>query len=228
MDLLKRIAVGTANWGQKYNGSQIDKEEIRDILDYCTCCGIDMLDTAEEYGSEEIVGRLANSSFDIVTKGNGNIESSLKSLERDQIYGYLWRTPVTFGGSHRMLQAEHTGLSLYDAPPEGSKWGMRPGIIQVPYSLMDRRFEHLISYWCKDQIEVHVRSIFLRGKCLEKATPQECIKFVLCNPFIDRVVMGIDSLAQLKENVEFIHKWNSMQCSDETIIDPRCWERKKL
>lgn len=221
--MFKRIVLGTANWGKAYNGTQIKEEEIRNILDYCTCCGITMLDTAEEYGSEEIIGRLANSSFDVITKGDGGIESSLTSLQREQIYGYLWRTPLVFGKSNLIGQADKTGLSLYEPPDTGTRWGMKPGIIQVPYSLMDRRNESLIEYWHKTGVEVYVRSIFLRGKCLKFATPQECLQFVLTNPCVDKVVIGVDSLDQLKENIEFVHKWDSYVCNDETIIDPRCW-----
>jgi len=166
---------------------------------------------------------LANSSFDIITKGNGNIECSLTSLQREQIYGYLWRTPKTFGKVNFIPQAEKTGLSLYDPPQTGDTWGMRPGIIQAPYSIMDRRHEKLIEYWHKTGIEVHARSIFLRGKCLKYVPPQECLKFVLMNPFVDKVVIGVDSLSQLQENTEFIHKWNTLECKDPKIINPRSW-----
>ena len=222
MNLFKRLAIGTANWGQSYNGKQLCEKEIRDILDYCTCCGIDMLDTAQEYGSEEIIGRLANSSFDIVTKGNGDIESSLKSLDRDNVYGYLWREtelPKHLQGVTRV------GCSLYKSPSFLGLYtdGMQLTLVQVPYNIMDRRFEFFINSVKYSGVEVHVRSIFLRGKCLEIATPQECLQFVLTNPNVDRVVLGVDSLDQLKEDVEFIHKWNSMVCNDENIIDPRRW-----
>ena len=225
--MFNRIIIGTANWGKAYNGSCISVQEIKDILDYCSCNGIKTLDTAEEYGSEEVIGKLATSNFDIITKGNGNIEESLKRLDRVSVYGYLWRSPTLFGQEHRIPDANKTGISLYDAPPEGCKWGMKPGIIQVPYSIMDRRMEDLIRYWSCTGVEVHVRSIYLRGRCLEKANPQECLAFVLANRFVDKVVMGIDSLAQLKENVEFIHKWNSFKCEDEEIIDPRKWKGRK-
>jgi len=225
--MFDRIVIGTANWGKSYNGSHLFKSEIKDILDYCTCNGINTLDTAEDYDSEKIIGELFTSNFDIITKGRGNIEKSLKLLQRDSIYGYLWRSPLLFGPDSRMLEAEKTGLSLYDPPLTESKWGMRPGIIQVPYSIMDRRMEDLIRYWSCTGVEVHVRSIYLRGKCLKVANPQECLAFVLANRFVDKVVIGVDSLAQLKENVEFIHKWNSHKCEDEEIIDPRKWKDKE-
>jgi len=223
--LFDRIVIGTANWGQKYNGVQLDRQEIKDILDYCTCTGITMLDTAEEYGSEEIIGELANSSFEIVTKGSGDIEGSLKRLDRDSVYGYLWRTPNVFGKQNLIVEAQKTGLSLYDPPVPGTKWGMRPGIIQVPYSLMDRRMESLIKYWRQTNVEIHVRSIYLRGKCLKKTNTQECLAFVMTNRFIDRVVIGVDSMKQLQENLDFVHKWNSYQCDDEEIIDTRKWKK---
>ena len=225
--MFDRIVIGTANWGKNYNGSRLFKSEIKDILDYCACNGISMIDTAEDYESEQIIGELITSNFDIVTKGRGNIGDSLKRLNRDTIYGYLWREPLLFGPDSRMLHADKTGMSIYEAPGEGHKWGMRPGIIQVPYSIMDRRLENLIKYWSMTGVEVHVRSIYLRGKCLEVANPQECLAFVLSNRFVDKVVIGVDSLQQLKDNVEFIHKWNSYRCDNEEILDPRKWETKE-
>ena len=225
--MFDRIVIGTANWAKEYNGSKLERAEIKDILDYCTCTGITMLDTADEYNSEEIIGELANSSFDIVTKGNGSIEKQLNRLQRNAIYGYLWRTPGLFGRSHLIPEAEKTGISLYEPPPEGTKWGMKPQILQVPYSLMDRRFETLIRYWQCTGIEIHVRSIYLRGKCLEKATEFDCLQFVLANRFIDKIVIGVDSLEQLKKNLSFIHWWHGMQCDDLNIIDPRNWKEEQ-
>jgi len=225
--MFNRIAIGTANWGQEYNGTKVDEEEVKKILDYCTCCGINTLDTAEEYGSEEVIGRLANSSFHIVTKGNGDIEKSLDTLDRPGVYGYLWRTPNTFGSFNIMDKAYKTGMSLYDVPDPGQKWMTKPKILQVPYSLMDRRFEHCMEYWHRTGIEIHARSVFLRGKCLEKSTPEECIAFALSNQNVDKVVIGADSSKQLKDNLDFIHKWNKMKCEDEEIIDPRKWKEAK-
>ena len=92
---------------------------------------------------------------------------------------------------------------------------------------MDRRCESDMLWLKENGVEVHVRSVFLRGKCLEKATPQECLQFVLSNPYVDRVVIGVDSLSQLKENLDFLHKWESMKCDDENIIDPRKWGEEK-
>jgi len=222
--MFDRIVIGTANWGKEYNGSRLEKSEIKDILDYCTCNGITMLDTADEYESEEIIGELANSSFDIVTKGCGAIERQLNRLQRNAAYGYLYRTPELFSRSHIIPEATATGLSLYDVPSPGTGWGCKPQILQVPYSLMDRRFERSIRQWQCDGIEIHVRSVFLGGKAIDAANAHECLKFVLANRFIDKIVIGVDSLEQLRDNLAFIHGWNACQCDDETIIDPRTWK----
>ncbi len=226
--MFNRIVIGTANWGKEYNGSKLEKSEIKDILDYCTCMGITMLDTADEYESEEIIGELANSSFDIVTKGCGSIERQLNRLQRNAVHGYLYRTPDLFGKNHLIPEAMNTGLSLYDVPEPGTTWGMKPQILQVPYSLMDRRFERAIAQWQCDGIEIHVRSICLRGKCLQgNITWSDCLQFVLANRFIDKIVIGIDSFRELKSNLWFIHQWNSCQCDDLNIIDPRKWKEEE-
>jgi predicted aldo/keto reductase-like oxidoreductase len=43
------------------------------------------------------------------------------------------------------------------------------------------------------------------------------------NPHVDKVIIGVDSLDQLKENLSFIEEWNALEEKDLDIIDPRRW-----
>jgi aryl-alcohol dehydrogenase-like predicted oxidoreductase len=133
--------------------------------------------------------------------------------------------------AHRMLhhveeldeQPQAEMVSIYEPADLGHLFGRYIKIVQLPYSLLDQRFGPYLSRLACQGIKIHARSIFLRGRCLEKATPQECIQFVLSNPYIDKVILGVDSLEQLKSNLDFR---NSMEEHDLNIIDPRRWKNE--
>ena len=109
---------------------------------------------------------------------------------------------------------------------------LKPDIIQVPFSILDRRilnkkYQNLIK---KYNIEVHIRSIFLRGlltkekfgkinlsqkniKLLKKIHNvyrvrklkpiMTCLQFVLNYKFYSKIIIGIDSLKHFKEILSF-------------------------
>jgi aryl-alcohol dehydrogenase-like predicted oxidoreductase len=104
-------------------------------------------------------------------------------------------------------------------------------------------------------IEIHVRSIFLQGLLLMEKNQrpvkfnrwnklweswhtwlkenqisaiQACLNFVLSCSQIDRIVMGVENLAQLKEIIETIDSGNpivptSLICNDTDLINPSSW-----
>lgn len=101
-------------------------------------------------------------------------------------------------------------------------------IIQVPYNLFDRRFEPYFSELQKRQIEIHTRSVFLQGlffrnpetlldyfspiqvklRELQQLAYQKkiplyalCLNFVSLNPLVDRIVVGVHTVDQLKKDV---------------------------
>lgn len=102
-------------------------------------------------------------------------------------------------------------------------------IAQVPYSVLDQRFAPYFSTLRKLKVEIYVRSVFLQGLLFKK--PEElkgefmkikskltrlsqlaqklnipvsaiCLNFAVLNKYIDKVVMGIDSLENLRENLK--------------------------
>ncbi len=133
-------------------------------------------------------------------------------------------------------------------------------IIQVPYSIFDQRFEQYFSQLRDMKVEIYVRSIFLQGLLLMK--PEElpfyfdnikdkmitlnkiaesintsllslCLKFVLSNKFIDKIVIGVDNIENLKENLHAIKEeiksdsynlLKSMKIDNENIIIPYKWQ----
>ena len=70
-----------------------------------------------------------------------------------------------------MLQQETTnrlikiGFSIYDEKElnEILNLGFIPDLVQLPYSILDRRFENSLIKLKNLDVEIHVRSVFLQG-----------------------------------------------------------------
>lgn len=104
-------------------------------------------------------------------------------------------------------------------------------IVQVPYNIFDRRFEPWFEVLNRLGVEIHVRSAFLQGiifmdtnnlpsffagfssklalfnlTCQQlKISPgQLALQFVAANPYINKIVLGVQSLEHLKVNIEWL------------------------
>jgi aryl-alcohol dehydrogenase-like predicted oxidoreductase len=209
-NLYSRIGIGTANWGKEYNGHKVPEDEQKRILDWCKGVGIHTIDTATAY------------DWDYSWIWDGFLVY-LKATEDDgEIDESEYHCLVAHNAPDTLLdRLKYKGASLYS--PTDKYWLWPGGTVQIPYSLYDRRFEPYMYLQHETGTRIHVRSVFLRGKILDKTTPQECIKFVLSNPHVDKVIIGVDSLDQLKENLSFIEEWNALEEKDLDIIDPRRW-----
>jgi aryl-alcohol dehydrogenase-like predicted oxidoreductase len=131
-------------------------------------------------------------------------------------------------------------------------------LIQVPYNILDRSLERSgwLSKLKSLGVEVHVRSVFLQGLLLmnslnrpayfsrwqsfwqqweqwltetQLTSLQACLRFVLANPDIDRVVVGVDSLSQLQEILvattgKFPSPPDGLSCDDPALINPSRWK----
>lgn len=138
--------------------------------------------------------------------------------------------------------------------------GVRFDLIQLPYNLFDRRFEYLFPILKDKNIEIHVRSVFLQGLffkpieslgkhfdtvkeklfllrkyCLSKKIPLNnlLIHFVLTNQYIDKIIIGVDNVKNLRENIEIIEDFQeNLQLEDlllfkemdENILIPYNWK----
>jgi aryl-alcohol dehydrogenase-like predicted oxidoreductase len=133
------------------------------------------------------------------------------------------------------------GLSLY-YPEEAEyilQNNIPCDIVQVPYNIFDQRFENIFSDLKSRGIEIHVRSVFLQGlffihpnelneyfagirhllhelsdfSTKNKLTMSAmCLGFADANKYTDKIVIGVDSLNNLKDN---IHNYNKL--SDKSI-----------
>ena len=279
----KKIALGTAQWGMNYgisnsNGVPLDKE-LNSILSLARQCGINVFDTASKYGNaEERLGKLLTIENKIVTKIGGfengenvmiQLQSSLKKLKKN-IYACL------FHSSDELIQypdlwlqlilakkkglIKKIGYSLYE-PKELEyllEMGMRPDIIQVPYNLLDRKFESYIKRLKSEGVEIHIRSVFLQGlffKSPLEIPPQLydlkpalieidnlskkynlsklelSLGFVLQNPNIDHVVVGVETKNQLEEiinavkiKIDVIDLILEIPVNDNKLLNPSNWK----
>ncbi|HIJ71139.1 MAG TPA: hypothetical protein HPP87_07225 [Planctomycetes bacterium] len=213
MNLFSRIAIGTANWGREYNGVKVSEKEIGKILGYAQCNGIDTLDCATAYGWD---WTRANSFFNVVVKIRWHDDR--EKVEATHPY-CIMRHHVEDGEFFGPTYEGRWGISCYQ--PRDLNVNADPDVIQVPYSLYDRRFDEVIERF---KGEIHVRSIFLRGKIIaDGIPPEECVKFCLANPHIDKIIIGVDSVDQLQRSLNFIHLWNPLEKHDEQLLDPRKW-----
>ncbi|HMK53196.1 MAG TPA: aldo/keto reductase [Methanobacteriaceae archaeon] len=265
-----KIALGTAQFGLDYGinneRGKIPLNEVIKLLDRCWETGIDVLDTAYAYGnSEKIVGDyIANTGreFKVVSKlPNLNLAeletafySSLENLHLDHMYGCLIHDFDAFLESPQIWdffeklknenKIEKIGFSLYY--PHELEYllsnGFEMDIIQIPYNVLDQRFQRYLPQLKDMDMEVHVRSVFLQGLLFKK--PEELqgsfakiknkahilrslsaemdvplsaiyMNFVILNEFVDNVIIGVDGLKNLNENISAIKYSNKV----ENILD---------
>jgi hypothetical protein len=153
---------------------------------------------------------------------------------------------------------EKIGVSIYGPDELDALWPHFPlDLVQTPLNIMDRRIARSgwLMRLHEAGTEVHVRSAFLQGLLLmndddrpekfkawqplwskwhrwledEALTPlQACLGFVLSQPEIDRVVVGVDSLTQLQEILASVEDRAvvppiPLMSSDPDLINPSRW-----
>jgi aryl-alcohol dehydrogenase-like predicted oxidoreductase len=199
---------------------------------------------------------------------------SLKRLKLNSLYGYLvhdfnvflqnpeiWKTLETLKNKGKV---DKIGFSLYH--PEELllllERNIRIDLVQIPFNIFDQRFAELFPILKENNVEIHVRSVFLQGLLFkrpgelrgylskvddklsalhsfaqEKSTPISaiCLNFVHYYREVDKLVIGVDCLEQLRENIIFLnykeqfdelHKQLlALREDDEQIILPSNWSK---
>ena len=251
---MNKLALGTVQFGMNYGinnsmGVPEDKD-VSSILDYAHKNGINILDTAITYGnSEERLGKLSKNNFQIISKFSGiynfsdlknELLKSLSHLRIKKLYGFMFHNandlienPSMWDFLEKLKslkKIKKIGFSIYDEKElnEVLNSGFIPDIVQLPYSILDRRLENSIIKLKNHNVEIHVRSVFLQGLYFKKinSIPKKlkplkpyleklheicytnnisisslALNFVKQNKNIDKIVIGSDSVAQLKENI---------------------------
>lgn len=135
-----------------------------------------------------------------------------------------------------------------------------PDIVQVPFNILDQRLLHSghLKKLSDLGVEIHARSVFLQGlfhipserlpkffkpiehllaginlaaKEQRMSMNQASLTFVRDQPFVDKILVGIESLFQLNEAIrDFVvepgFKCESLDCEQEKYLDPRRWNFK--
>ena len=162
-------------------------------------------------------------------------------------------------------KVEKLGFSLY-YPEEAEyiiRENVEFDMVQVPFSIFDQRFSGIFEVLRERNVEIHVRSVFLQGLVFKNALTMHgifdnfrdklsslhsisqdinvsisalCLNFAVLNEYIDKVIIGIDSLSNLQENINALRYqdrvgdvYNSLlnlKEGNEKIILPFNWEKQ--
>lgn len=133
-------------------------------------------------------------------------------------------------------------------------------LIQFPYNIFDRQFDPYLEKLKRNGVEIHTRSVFLQGLFFKEpnllqgnlvelksdlmALQLYCqsrkiqvhelaLNYVVANPNIDGVLIGVDNVTQLKKNInalklqiysEDIEFVNSIQINESSLLNPVNWK----
>lgn len=152
------------------------------------------------------------------------------------------------------------GISVYS--PEELEFCLNkiePDLVQIPINIFDNRFikSGLIDKLKSKNIEIHGRSIFLQGilarniwpkyfnpwknkvedfqhelNKIEISSTQACISYVNGIKYLDGIILGIDTLNQLKQymdmlklNINLDYFLKKFSIDDEKFVNPSMWTK---
>jgi len=243
------LPYGILNGGETLSG-----EEVARILDTAFGHGIDSIDTAIAYGqSESIIGETAQNRFKVISKlppipssvSNVSewvytqVDASLSRLKYTSLDALLLHRPQDLTGIHgaelydaiSSLKIEKIihrfGVSIYEPDELADIIGKFDiDIVQAPFNVFDRRILGVINQLAAQNIELHVRSVFLQGVLIAgpAGRPQRfepwsehfalfdewvhstgmsamscCLGFALQQPVVAKLVIGATSAESLAE-----------------------------
>lgn len=281
-----KITLGTVQFGINYGISNThgvpSDEALKAIFLTAQEAGIEQLDTAQAYGNaEERLGLFSGKYFKIITKFPNvateeeleiALSQSLLRLKSDSVYGYLAHNAdiliekpflwETLQKAKKDNKVNKIGFSLYNPEQLDQLLSLNciPDLVQLPYSILDRKFESKLSVLKDLGTEIHVRSVFLQGLyfmnpnelpqklqslqpalvelqevCKENgmAVGDVALNYVISNPNIDQIVMGVETAAQLKENIQMVSNWKlnsnlfskieAIEIKDKSLLNPVNW-----
>ena len=243
--LNSKLVLGTASFTKNYSlfKKKIPNGEIIKIFNEMIKNKIFMIDTATRYFDiSKILKKKKFKKINIIIKISDfddlqaiiNQEKKFKYInDKKFIYALLFHNLQDLKKNKRIFRISKVGFSVNDFKSiDKFLIELKPDIIQVPFSILDRRilnkkYQNLIK---KYNIEVHIRSIFLRGlltkekfgkinlsqkniKLLKKIHNvyrvrklkpiMTCLQFVLNYKFYSKIIIGIDSLKHFKEILSF-------------------------
>ena len=166
---------------------------------------------------------------DIMKENNSFILDSIlfhnhsEILENNNLWNQLYQRKSNFN-------VEKVGVSIYKTKELEDLYNSNiiPDVIEIPYNIIDTEFSTLLKEIKSQGTEIIVRSVFLQGllfmepenipeklkefkkilfkinKLLRKYTERPnrlLLDFIKQNPYIDKLIIGIDSEEQLQDNI---------------------------
>lgn len=274
-----KIALGSVQFGLNYGiGNTSGKtkfKEVKKIIEIANKSNISTLDTAILYGkAESTLGQIGIRNFEIISKFSVQKKSihdeflgSIERLQTDQLYGYLFHncnelitTPSLWNELNKLKKigkVKKIGFSAYypEEIEQLIKLGIKPDLIQIPFSIFDQRFKPHFPIYKKLGIEIHTRSAFLQGlpflnlKQLDeyfqefKGFIADCqnicksnynllasslLSFCLSQPEIDKVVIGVITSEQLKLNLSLLSKGQEIEKQLSSLRNQFDFNEEKL
>ena len=244
------------NYGINNPNQRVELSEIRSILNIARESNLDTIDTAISYNeSEQVLGTIGIESFKLISKlpklpdnildiniwVRDQTISSINRLNVKSLHGLLLHHSSDLLGPNgpRLKKALYElkssglvskiGISIYDPEELDNIFPlMKIDIVQCPLNLIDRRIE--TSGWLSklyhENIEVHVRSVFLQGLLLidRNKIPSKfekwsniwdqwsnklnkkglnaldaCLSYPLSLKEVNYIIVGVDNTKQLKD-----------------------------
>ena len=250
------------NYGIANTAGKPSYETARDIIQAAYESGVNCLDTAAGYGdSEAVLGRALaelklKDKMQVISKVPGitqqnlsesaaerfiveSVENSLARLGVKRLAACLFHVEqdIRYIGILQKLERKGliggAGISLDtnhycdDVIAAGIKY------VQLPYNILDKRFDSFFPLAQQNGIAVFTRSVYLQGlllmpedriresllevipircrlACLAVEAGMDmselCMRFVLSNPAITSILTGVDNNEQLRQNLQLMGK----------------------
>ena len=240
------------DYGINNQSGKPSQEKAFEILDTAFEKGIKILDTAEAYGdAQDVIGqflkRNPQKKFKIISKlaANNvvkpdafinNIERNCTVLNVNELYGYMFHNYQSFKENINLYDKlllvkekkfiKKAGISLYTNNEIEDILNNYKGFdfIQIPFNLFDNATQRkaLLDKAKSQNIEVHIRSVFLEYKALPQKlrvlepyleqlneikqeyslnTLTLALQYVLQKEYIDYVLIGVETSEQLISNI---------------------------
>lgn len=276
-----RFRIGTASFQNGYAITSRGPDGLtqQKILQSCLALGFISLDTSPSYGDalRAMSMRPHSSEWRIHSKVHPDVNledweqlqqsvrSDLQTAGLDTFASIGLHSPAQLFASTRGARnmanlikngyAESWGFSVYspDEIPRAFRIA-KPDFIQAPVNFLDRRFlsAGVLDLLASEGVELHARSIFLRGLLLSPKTIQAsgrsalqvffkrarkesmspyvlALKFVLDQASVDQLILGVahpDELVELKNSLSELP--NDLDYGEDLnapieLLDPRQW-----
>lgn len=278
-----KLALGTVQFGLNYGvanqAGRVSLKKVESILDFAKTSDIDTLDTAPGYGnSEQVLGEVGVNEYRVITKTMplensvdevlSSFYKSLKNLGKNKVEGLLIHNindiynknfGVLFNELTKLRQdglIGKIGFSTY--MPEQVNFLLDSfdfDLIQIPLNVFDSRLVEggQIPLLKKNNVEIHVRSVFLQGVLLnfnslpdyfskwsgqfEKyqlmveasglSLMEYALGFALNIQEVDKVLVGVDNEEQIKEIVQAAKSpkvVDAYPIHDVNLLNPSLWK----